>query len=146
MAPAIAVPPLYHWLPVADDEVSVVLPPVQKLNVPVIVGVAGGAVTVTVAATDAADTHPLTGSVTITVYVPAAVTTSVWLVAPAIAVPPLYHWLPVADEDVSVVLPPVQKLKVPVIVGVAGGAVTVTVAGADAADAQPVAGSVTITV
>ena len=77
MAPAIAVPPLYHWLPVAEDEVSVVLPPVQKLNVPVIVGVAGGGVTVTVAAADAADAHPLTGSVTITVYVPAAVTTRV---------------------------------------------------------------------
>ena len=77
MAPAIAVPPLYHWLPVADDDVSVVLPPVQKLNVPVIVGVAGGGFTVTVAPADATDAQPVAGSVTITVYVPAAVTTRV---------------------------------------------------------------------
>ena len=102
-------------------------------HIVVLVVLVSVALTVTVAPADAADTHPLTGSVTITVYVPAAVTTRVWLVAPAIAVPPLYHWLPVADDEVSVVLPPVQKLSVPVIVGVAGGGVTVTVATADAA-------------
>ena len=65
--------------------------------------------------------------------------------APAIATPPLYHWLPVADDDVSVVLSPAQKFKVPVIVGVGGIGFTVTVDTADAADGQPAA-LVTITV
>ena len=58
MAPAIAVPPLYHWLPVADDDVSTVLPPVQKLGVPLIVGCGGVGVTVTVVTADAGEGHP----------------------------------------------------------------------------------------
>ena len=48
VAPPIGTPPLYHWLPVGEDEVRVTLPPAQKVVVPPadIVGVAGSGVTV----------------------------------------------------------------------------------------------------
>ena len=60
-------------------------------------------------------------------------------VAPPIGLPLRYHWLPVALDDVSVTLPPVQNVvALPgVIVGVAGVGFTVTVVAADAALAQP---------
>jgi hypothetical protein len=43
-----------------------------------------------------------------------------WLVAPVIAFPPMYHWLPVVAEELSVVFFPWQKEEIPVIVGVPG--------------------------
>ena len=48
------VAPFDQRFPVADDEVSVTLPPVQKVVAPeaVMVGVAGNALTVTVVAAD----------------------------------------------------------------------------------------------
>ena len=64
---------LYHWLPVADDEVSNTEPPAQKVVAPpgVIVGVAGIAFTVTTVAAEASDGQPLV--VTTTVYDPLVV-------------------------------------------------------------------------
>ena len=55
-----ATPSLYHWLPPAADEVSVTLPPSQKVvALPAdMVGVAGAALTVTVVVADAGDEHP----------------------------------------------------------------------------------------
>jgi hypothetical protein len=51
----------------------------------------------------------------------------------------LYHWLPLALLEVSVTLPPAQKVVGPlgVIVGVAGAGVTVTAVDADGALGQP---------
>lgn len=58
-----------------------------------------------------------------------------WVVAP-----PGDQTLPAAVEEVKMTLPPAQNVVGPpaVIVGAAGGAVTVTVTGVDAADVQPV--------
>ena len=55
-------------------------------------------------------------------------------VAPSINTPPLYHWLPVADDDVNRTLEPEQKVVADpaVIVGVEGKAFTVTVVAAEA--------------
>ena len=55
-----------------------------------------------------------------------------WLVAPFDQI------FPVADDEVSVTLPPWQKVVAPeaVMVGVAGNALTVTVVAADAAELQ----------
>ena len=68
-----ATPPRYHWLPVAEEEVSTTLPPTQKVMAPdaLIVGVEGIGVTVTVVPVLAALLQPLV--VAITVYVPAVV-------------------------------------------------------------------------
>src|SRR5258706_16076148 len=65
--------------------------------------------------------------------------TNVLFVAPPMGLPFRNHWLPDALLDVSVTLPPVQKVVGPpgVIVGVAGGGLTVTVVGAEAALVQP---------
>ena len=67
-------------------------------------------------------------------------------VAPPIGEPPRYHWLPLAALDVSVTLPPAQKVVGPpgVIVGVAGIGLTVTVVPAEVA-LQPLP-SATVTV
>ena len=54
------------------------------------------------------------------------------------AVPPLYHWYVPVPLAVSVVLPPVQKEVAPVMVGVVGIGLTVTVVVALWGDAQPV--------
>ncbi len=55
-------PSLYHWLPLAEDELNVTLPPLQKVVVlpAVIVGADGTGFTVTTIAFDEADEHPLT--------------------------------------------------------------------------------------
>ena len=58
-------------------------------------------------------------------------------VAPPIGLPLTYHWLPLALLDVSVVLPPVQKLELPLMVGVAGIGLTVTDVAAEAGLLQP---------
>ena len=62
VAPAISVPLLYHWLPVTDVEVSVTLPPEQKVVAlpALMVGADGMAVTVTAIPFDGDDEHPLT--------------------------------------------------------------------------------------
>ena len=64
---------LYHWLPVAEDEVNNTDPPWQNVVAPpgVIVGVDGIAFTVTTVAEDGSDGQPLV--VTITVYDPLVV-------------------------------------------------------------------------
>ncbi len=77
---------------------------------------------------------------------PVALATNVLLVAPPMGLPLRDHWLPVALLDVSVTLPPVQKVVGPpgVIVGVAGIGLTVTVVAAEAALVQPLAVTVTV--
>jgi hypothetical protein len=76
---------------------------------------------------------------------PEAVALYVLLVALPIGLPPTYHWLPVALDDVSVTLPPVQKAVGPpgVIVGVAGLGLTVTLV-VPAAEVQPDTVTVTL--
>ena len=70
----------------------------------------------------------------------------VLLVAPAIGLPPRYHWFPVALDEVSVTLPPVQNVVGPpaLIVGVDGIGFTVTLVAADAALVQPLVVTVTV--
>ena len=77
---------------------------------------------------------------------PVAVAMYVSLVAPPIGFPLSNHWLPLALLDVSVTLPPVQKVVGPpgVIVGVAGVGLTVTDVAAEAALVQPLAVTVTV--
>ena len=62
-----ATPSLYHWLPPAADDVSVTLPPLQKvIALPAdIVGVGGAPLTVTVIADDAGDEHPFAVTTTV---------------------------------------------------------------------------------
>ncbi len=119
----VVAPPGVQVLPVAEDEVSVTLPPWQKVKAPVLlmVGVAGIGLTVTTFAAEGDDVHPL--AVTVTVYEPDEVTFMLCVVAP-----PGVQVLPVADDEVSVTLPPWQKVKAPVLlmVGVAGIGLTVT--------------------
>ena len=64
---------LYHWLPVADDELNNTEPPLQNVVGPpgVIVAVAGIAFTVTTVAAEASDGQLLV--VTTTVYDPLVV-------------------------------------------------------------------------
>ena len=73
VAPLINTASLYHWLPVADDEVNNTDPPAQNVVGPpgVIVGVAGIAFTVTTVAADGSDGHPF--AATTTVYDPLVV-------------------------------------------------------------------------
>lgn len=73
-------------------------------------------------------------------------TASVALLAEAIAVPSLIHWFPVEALEVSVTLPPVQKLTGPLaeIVGVAGRAFTVTLVPAETNVHPPVTVALTV--
>jgi hypothetical protein len=61
-------------------------------------------------------------------------------------VSPVDHVFPEAEEDVSVTLPPVQKLVGPLalIVGVAGVGFTVTAVAAEFEDVQPLDVCVTV--
>ena len=70
---------------------------------------------------------------------PEAVALYVSFVAPPMGLPFRYHWLPVALLEVSVTLPPVQKVVGPpgVIAGVAGIGLTVTVVASDTLLVQP---------
>ena len=130
---------LYHWLPVAAEDVSITLPPSQKVVAPpaVMVGLAGIGLTVTVVFADGGDEQPFV--VTTTVKSPLVVALYAWLVAPLIATPFLYHLLPLSPDDVSTTLPPLQKVVVPpgVMVGVEGTGFTVTVFIDDGGDEQP---------
>ena len=97
----------------------------QIVCVPLITPV-GLAFTNTTVAREGAEGHPL--CVTITVYEPAVVAENVRFVAPPINTASLYHWLPVADDEVSRTEPPLQIVVGPPadIVGVAGVGLTVT--------------------
>jgi len=93
-------------------------------------GTAGTGLTVTVVEALAPDVHP--SAITSTLNVPEAETVMDCVVAP------FDQRFPVADEEVSVTFPPLQKVVAPlaVIVGMAGSGLTVTLTGAEAADEQ----------
>ena len=125
-------------LPVAELEVRITDPPVQKVvALPAeIVGVEGNGLTVTMNGAEV-DTHPV--APTETVYDPEVVTESVFKVEAFDQV------LPVALLEVNTTLPPAQKVVGPpaVIVGVAGNEFTVITVGKDAFEQLPL---VTVTV
>ena len=60
--------------------------------------------------------------------------------------PFLYHWLPVAEEEVKITLPPVQNVVAPPAetVGVGGIGFTVTVVPADEELEQPLVVTITV--
>jgi hypothetical protein len=124
------VAPVDQRLPVSEDDVSVIVLPVQKDAGPVMVGVAGGAFAVTANAVEVAE-QPL-AFVTVTVNEPAADTVIDCVVAP------VDQTFPVAEDDVSVIVLPVQKLEGPVMVGVAWAGFAVTTFAAEIAE-QPAA-------
>ena len=106
-------------MPAALLAVSVVLLPAQKELLPVMVGVAGGGLAVTVFIADVAE-HPLP-SVMVTLKLPPALTLIDCVVCP------LLHRYPTGEgEEVSVVEFPEQKALAPVMVGVAGSWLTTT--------------------
>jgi ABC-type glycerol-3-phosphate transport system substrate-binding protein len=117
-------------LPAGDDEVRVIVLPVQNDVGPLMVGVGGTGLAVTTNGADVAE-QPL-ALVTLTLYEPAAETTMDCVVAP------VDQRLPVAEDDVSVIALPVQNEVGPLIVGVGGSGLTVTTNGADVAE-QPFA-------
>ena len=119
----------------ADEDVSVIVPAPQIAFGPVITGVTGSGFAVTTDAAEVAE-HPL-ALVTVTLYEPAVETLMDCVVAP------VDHRLPVADDEVSVIVPPVQNAAGPLIVGVAGSGFAVTAYAAEVAE-QPL-GSVTVT-
>ena len=108
--------------PVGSDEVNVTEPPAQNVVGPpgVIVGAAGGAVTVIVVPALVELQVPFE---TVTVYVPEVETVIACVVS---AVDQVF---PGADDDVKVTEPPVQNVVGPpgVITGTAGAGLTVTV-------------------
>ena len=93
-------------LPVGEDEVSVIVLPVQKEVGPVMVGATGLAATTL--ASDVAEPRAL---LTVTVYEPAAVTAIDCVVAPVL------QWFPVVDDDVRVIVL-AQSAAGPLMVGV----------------------------
>lgn len=114
--------------PVGADEVKVTEPPAQNVVGPpgVIVGAAGGAVTVIVVPALVELHVPFE---TVTVYVPEVETVIACVVSVVDQV------FPVADEEVKVTEPPVQNVVGPpgVITGVLGAGLTVTVVAEDVA-------------
>jgi len=109
------------------------------------VGAEGIALTVTAVAALAALEQP-SALVIINAYDPVVVAVKVWLVAPLIKEPSLYHWLPVAEDEVSTTLPPAQKVVGPPapIVGIDGIALTVTAVPPLAALEHPEAVTITV--
>ena len=77
---------------------------------------------------------------------PVAVALYAWFTAPPIGLPLRNHWLPLVLLEVSVTLPPAQKVVGPSseIVGVGGMGLTVTTVGADGALVQPFTVTVTV--
>jgi hypothetical protein len=130
------VAPVDQTFPVAADDVSVIVVPAQSEVGPLMVGVGGAGFTVTTNAADVA-VQPF-AFVTVTVKDPAVETVIDCVVAPVDQV------LPVADDDVSVIVVPAQNELGPLIVGVGGAGFTVTTNAADVA-VQPFA-FVTVTV
>jgi hypothetical protein len=107
------VAPVDQTLPVAADEVNVIVLPGQNDEGPLIVGVGGtgAALSVTTYGADVA-VQPL-ASVTVTVYVPPAVTVIDCVVAP------VDQRFPLTAEDVSVMLLPGTTEEGPLMTGVA---------------------------
>lgn len=114
--------------PVGADDVNVTEPPAQKVVGPpgVIVGVAGGAVTVIVVPALVELQVPFE---TVTVYVPDVETVIACVVS---AVDQVF---PAAADEVSVTEPPVQNVVGPpgVMIGTLGAAFTVTAVAEDVA-------------
>ena len=100
--------------------------------------VVGKGSSATVTPADGAEVQP--PLVTVTVYVPAVLTVIEGVVSP------VDQRLPVADDEVKVTLPPVQKVVGPpgVMVGVAGKGFTVTTVPADGEEVQPPLVTVTV--
>jgi len=124
------VAPVDQRFPVADDDVSVTEVPGQNVVGPLMTGVAGAALTVTLKATEVAE-QPA-AFVTVSVKEPAVETMIDCVVAP------VDQRFPVADDEVRVVEPPAQNELAPLMTGVAGGAVTVTAKAPEVAE-QPLA-------
>jgi hypothetical protein len=120
------VAPVDQRFPVTEDDVSVMLVPAQKELGPLIVGVAGGAaLDVTANRAEVAEQPP--AFVTVTVYEPPAETVIDCVVSP------VDQRLPVAEDEVSVMVVPAVSAVGPLMVGVATGFAATTLA-ADAAD------------
>jgi hypothetical protein len=130
------VAPVDQRLPVADEEVRVIEVPGQKAAGPLMVGVGTAGLAVTAKAVDVA-LQPL-ALVTVTVNEPAADTVIDGVVAP------VDQTLPVAEDDVRVIVTPPQMLAGPVMVGVACAGFAVMTLAAEVAE-QP-ATLVTVTV
>jgi hypothetical protein len=131
--------PVQLRLPVPDPVICIL-----PVALPQLVGFAtvpnameGVGFTVTVVPVEVAEQPPL---VTVTVYVPEVVA-----VIDCVVAPPGDQTLPLAEDEVSVTLPPEQNVVGPPaeIVGVAGVGFTVTVVPADVAEQPPL---VTVTV
>ena len=112
------VAPVDQRLPVSDDDVSVIDLPGQNELGPEMAGVAGPAAALTVYGTEVA-WQPF-ASVTLTVYVPAAVTTIACVVAP------VDQRFPLGADELSVIDPPGQMEIGPVIDGAGGAGLIVT--------------------
>jgi len=119
------VAPVDQRLPVAEDDVSVTDPPAQNELAPVMVGVTAAGLAVTASAAEDA-TQPF-ASVTVTLYEPAVETVIDGVVAP------VDHLLPVAEDEVRVIVVPGQNEVGPLMVGVAGAGLAVTTKGAEVA-------------
>ena len=117
-------------MPVAEDEVRVIVVPTQKELGPLIVGVGGSGLEVTANAADVAE-QPA-ALVTVTVYEPAAETVIDCVVAP------VDQRFPVREDEVNVIVLPVQNALGPLMVGTAGRGLTVTAKAAEVAE-QPLA-------
>ena len=128
------VAPVDHAFPVDDDDVRVIVLPAQNEAGPLIVGVTGAALAVTANGAEVAEQPP--ASVTVTVNVPAADTVIDCVVAP------VDQRLPVVEDDVSVIVLPVNTVDGPVMVGVATE-LAVTEKAADVAEPRAL---VTVTV
>jgi hypothetical protein len=131
-----AVSPVDQRLPVAEDEVSVMVLPAQKEAGPLMVGVVSAGVAATANGSEVAE-QPL-ASVTVTVYEPAAETTIDCVVSP------VDQRLPVPEDDVRVTVVPAQNDAGPVMVGVAGAGLAVTANAAEVAEQPPALLTVTV--
>ena len=136
-------PPLLHTYvtPVDGLAVNVTLVTAQ-LKSPLLAALAVGAVVFELTVTLAVELQPFALSVTVTVYVPAAVTLFVEVVSP-----PLLHKYvtPVDGLAVNVTLVTIQ-LKSPLLTALAVGAVVFELTVTLAVELQPLALSVTVTV
>ena len=112
------VAPVDQRFPVAEDDVNVVEPPAQKELTPLMTGVGGAALSVTAKAAEVAEQPP--ALVAVTVKEPAAETVIDCVVAP------VDQRFPVADEEVRVIVLPLQSVAGPLITGVAGSGFAVT--------------------
>jgi hypothetical protein len=107
------VAPLDQRFPVADDDVSVTVLPAHTSELPpLMVGVDGSGLAVTANAAEVAE-QP-SALVTFTVYEPAVETMIDCVVAP------VDQRFPVVEDEVRVMVVPVQKALGPLMVGVAG--------------------------